>query len=362
MAESEDRSQKTEQPTEKKIRDTIEKGNLPTSREAPVLASFLAISAFIALQARESGYRLLTTLQTTFDNPLQWKLETSRDALHVLSVLSTEAAIFFVPAALFLCAGGILASVLQNPPQINFERITPKASNISLGAGFKRMFGPRGLTEFAKAVFKFLMIGAVLGTLLVSNMETMVQTMLADPVQLPELVLDLAMKLLSGVSIATIVLVAADIAMTRIHWRRDIMMSKQDIKDENKQAEGDPMVKQRQKQIARERSRKRMMAAVPGATLVIANPTHYAIALRYKREEGGAPMVVAKGTDLVALKIREIAEEKEIPVIEDKLLARSMYDHVHIDQMIPPEFFKAVAEIIYYLHTREGAKVGVAVA
>ncbi|RFC64090.1 flagellar biosynthesis protein FlhB [Fulvimarina endophytica] len=362
MAESEDRSQKTEQPTEKKIRDTIEKGNLPVSREAPVLASFLAISAFFALQARESGTRLVATLRTTFDNPLQWRLETSQDAVHVLQMLSIEAATFVLPATAFLCLGGILASVLQNPPQINVERIQPKYSNISLASGVSRIFGPRGLTEFVKAVFKFLMIGAVVGTLLVSNAGTMIKTMLADPVQVPELVLDLAMTLLSGVSIATIVLVAADIAMSRFHWKRDLMMSKQDIKDENKQSEGDPMVKQRQRQVARERSKRRMMAQVPSATLVIANPTHYAIALRYVREEGGAPTVVAKGTDLVALKIRELAEEKEIPVIEDKLLARSMYDHVEIDQMIPPEFFKAVAEIIYYLHTREGSKVSVAVA
>ena len=139
-------------------------------------------------------------------------------------------------------------------------------------------------------------------------------------------------------------------------------MSKQEIKDEMKQSEGDPMVKQRQRQIARERTRKRMMAAVPQATLVIANPTHYAIALRYTREEGGAPIVLAKGTDLVALKIREIAEENEIPVIEDKLLARSMYEHVEIDQMIPPEFYKAVAELIYYLHTRGSTKVSLATA
>ena len=186
--------------------------------------------------------------------------------------------------------------------------------------------------------------------------------MFADPVLVPELILQMAMKLLSGISIATIVLVAADLAMTRFHWRRDLMMSKQEIKDENKQAEGDPQIKARQRQIGRDRVRRRMMADVPLATLVIANPTHYAIALRYNREEGGAPMVVAKGADLVALKIREIAEANDVPVIEDKLLARSMYDHVEIDQMIPPQFFKAIAEIIYFLHSRTGSKVGVATA
>ena len=362
MSDSEDKSSKTEFPTEKKISDAVEKGNLPVSREAPILASLLAIMAFIALQAREGIQRLLLSLQTTFENPLQWDLDTSADALHVLHMLAREAVWFILPAAGLFIAGGVISSVLQNPPQINIERIRPKWSNVSPASGFTRIFGLRGLTEFGKAVFKFITIGVVVSMLLVSSFPTMMQAMFADPVLVPELILQMAMKLLSGISIATIVLVAADLAMTRFHWRRDLMMSKQEIKDENKQAEGDPQIKARQRQIGRDRVRRRMMADVPLATLVIANPTHYAIALRYNREEGGAPMVVAKGADLVALKIREIAEANDVPVIEDKLLARSMYDHVEIDQMIPPQFFKAIAEIIYFLHSRTGSKVGVATA
>lgn len=362
MSDSQDKSSLTEEPTEKKLRDTIEKGNLPVSREAPILASLLATMAFIAFQVRDGAQRLLLTLETTFENPLQWELETGVDALHVLQMLGIESARFVLPAAVFFVIGGVASSLLQNPPQINIERIRPKASHISLSAGFSRIFGLRGLTEFAKAMFKFITIGIVVGMLLVSGFPTMMRTMYSDPVLMPELILEMTMKLLSGVSIATIVLVAADLAMSRIHWRRDLRMSKQDIKDENKQAEGDPMVKARQRQVARERVKKRMMASVPQATLIIANPTHYAIALRYVREEGGAPIVVAKGVDLIALKIREIGEANDVPIIEDKLLARSMYDSVEIDQMIPPDFFKAVAELIYYLHSRTGSKMGVATA
>ncbi|MEX6504962.1 flagellar biosynthesis protein FlhB [Jiella sp. M17.18] len=362
MAESEDKSSKTEEPTEKKLSDTIEKGNLPVSREAPILASLLATMAFLSFQLHDGASRLLLSLKATMENPLQWQLETSADATHVLSMFAVETARFIMPAVGFLLVGGILASVLQNPPQINVERIRPKFSNISISSGASRMFGMRGVTEFGKAMFKFITIGVVVGTILVGGFPEMMKMMQADPVLVPEMILRMAMKLLSWVSIATIVLVAADLAMSRLHWRRDLMMSKQEIKDEAKNMEGDPMVKARQRQIARQRLRKRMMASVPKATLVIANPTHYAIALRYVREEGGAPVVVAKGTDLLALKIREIAEANDVPVIEDKLLARSMYDHVEIDQMIPPQFFKAVAEIIYYLHTRTGSKVGVATA
>jgi flagellar biosynthetic protein FlhB len=129
-------------------------------------------------------------------------------------------------------------------------------------------------------------------------------------------------------------------------------MSRQDVKDEQKQMQGDPMVKARLRSVALARSRKRMMSAVPTATLVIANPTHYAIALRYLRSEGGAPKVVAKGQDLIALKIREIAEAHAIPVIEDKALARSMYDRVDVDMMIPAEFYRVIAELIHFLNSR----------
>jgi flagellar biosynthesis protein FlhB len=359
VAEAADRDSKTEEPTEKKIRDTVEKGNLPVSREAPILASLLASMAFIAFQSREGAHRLLLSLETTFENPLQWDLESGADALHLLRMLSIESGHLVLPATAFFLIGGIVAALVQNPLQFNVERIRPKYSNVSPTSGWSRIFGVRGLIEFGKAVFKFAVIGVVCGFILFGTLPTLLRTMQSDPVLLPELILEMAMKLLAGVSMATILLVAADLAFSRITWRRDLRMTKQEIKDEHKQSEGDPMIKARQRQIARDRVRKRMMSAVPTATLVIANPTHYAIALRYVREEGGAPMVVAKGTDLVALKIREIAEENEIPVIEDKLLARSMYDHVEIDQMIPPQFFKAVAELIYFLYSRTGAKVGI---
>jgi flagellar biosynthetic protein FlhB len=155
------------------------------------------------------------------------------------------------------------------------------------------------------------------------------------------------------VAVATLVLVAADLVWSRLFWQRDLRMTRQEIKDELKQVDGDPIVKARLRSLARDRLRKRMMAAVPRATLVIANPTHYAVALRYVREEGGAPLVVAKGQDLIALKIREIAVEHGIPVIENKALAKSLYRSVEVDEMIPPEFYKAVAEIVFFLFARQ---------
>jgi flagellar biosynthetic protein FlhB len=180
-----------------------------------------------------------------------------------------------------------------------------------------------------------------------------VNALFMEPAALPALILKMSSQLVSTLAVATILLVAADVVWSRVFWLRELRMTRQEVKDEMKQADGNPTVKARMRSLARDRMRKRMIAAVPRATLVIANPTHFAVALRYVREEGGAPLVIAKGQDLIALKIREVAEAHGIPVIEDKALARSLYKAVEVDKMIPPEFYKAVAEIVFYVLGRQ---------
>ena len=207
--------------------------------------------------------------------------------------------------------------------------------------------------EFLKAAFK---LGAVtvLGVMtLRSTQYDVVNSLFMEPAALPGLILNMTSRLVATLAVATLVLVAADVVWSRVSWQRELRMTRQEVKDELKQADGDPVVKARLRSLARDRLRKRMIAAVPRATLVIANPTHFAVALRYVREEGGAPLVIAKGQDLIALKIREIAVEHGIPVIEDKALARSLYKAVEVDKMIPPEFYKAVAQIVFYVLGRQ---------
>ena len=156
----------------------------------------------------------------------------------------------------------------------------------------------------------------------------------------------MAIDILISIVFVMGLIAAVDLVWSRFHWRQDLRMTKQEVKDEHKQAEGDPIVKARLRSLARDRARRRMMTAVPRATLIIANPTHFSIALKYVRDEDSAPVVLAKGQDLVALKIREIAEAHNIPIFEDVALARSMYKQVSVDSVIPSQFYQAVAELV----------------
>ncbi|MES0881929.1 flagellar biosynthesis protein FlhB [Roseibium sp. SCP14] len=353
MAEETDKDSKTEEPTEKKIRDAIEKGNTPVSREAPVLATFIAsllISGFVLT----SGVRqLVGTLTHLLDISGGVDLGTNADALLLSHAVSLEIARFMAPVVALLSVAGLVSAFLQNTPSIVLHRIKPDFSKLSLAKGWNRIFGAQGLVEFLKAVFKFGTVSAIVYGQFRANEAEVINAMFTDPSALPEAILQISMRLIAGVCIVTILLVTVDVLWSRSHWRRNLRMSKQEIKDEHKQMEGDPIVKARQKSLARDRARNRMISAVPQATLVVANPTHFAVALRYDGDNSPAPVVVAKGQDLIALKIREVAENNGIPVIEDRQLARSLYAATELERMIPPEFYRAVAEIICYVYSRQ---------
>jgi flagellar biosynthetic protein FlhB len=196
-------------------------------------------------------------------------------------------------------------------------------------------------------------VGSVAGMTLIGEKAALLTAMDDDPGVLPDHILALAVKTIAAVLVATLTVASADLVWSRILWRRDNRMSRHEVKEELKQAEGDRMVKARLRSLRLDRSRKRMLSAVPRATMVVVNPTHYAVAMRYLRNEGGAPMVLAKGVDLVALKIRAIAAAHEIPVVEDKPLARSLYAAVEVERPIPAEFYRAVAEIVHMIQQRK---------
>jgi flagellar biosynthetic protein FlhB len=356
MAEAPDQESKTEQPTEKKIRDALEQGKIPVSREASIFASMAALMVIQSFLIGQGVQQLVPTLKGFLDDPDGIRLSTAADAQNLMTVVGLQAMRFMLPLVIVLIAFGLAASLLQNAPRLVLDRIQPNFSRISPAQGWSRIFGAQGLVEFAKAVFKLVSVSLVVGFMLRASEARAFEAMYTDPAALPEMILTIAMRIVSAICITTILLVALDLAWSRFHWRRELRMSRQELKDEHKQAEGDPLVKARLRSLARDRSRRRMIASASKASLVIANPTHYAVALRYRRDENPAPLVLAKGADAIALKIRAVAEQNNIPVIENKALARALYEAVQVDQVIPSEFFRPVAEIIYFLQSRQSPR------
>ena len=352
MADDTDKESKTEEATEQKIRDALEKGNMPFSRETPILAgiaSFLIIAVFVAGPATT---KLAVFLRELIDRPEDWLLNSAEDASRLFGVLALAVGAALVPVFIIIPLAGIAASAFQNAPRFVGERIRPQASRISPLKGWQRIFGRAGQVEFLKSLAKFLAASVIVFVVFFNGNSLFTDAVASDPSALPEFLRENMVRLLVANVLAITAIAAFDLAWSRIHWRQELRMTRQEVKDELKQSEGDPLVKSRLRSLGRDRARRRMINTVPTATLIVANPTHFSVALRYKPDQDAAPIVVAKGQDLIALKIREIAAQHSIPIFEDVPLARALYKQVNVDQMIAPEFYKAVAELIRVINTR----------
>jgi flagellar biosynthetic protein FlhB len=355
MSDEQDTDSKTEEATEKKLHDAVERGVVPVSREVSILASLAAILIVMVFVLPPRTEQFVGILIHFLDDPAGWRLEQASDVAALAEVVLIGAAEFLAPTVVLLMVFGVASSIAQNPPRFVPDRIIPDLERISLRAGLSRAFGPRGWTEFLKSVLKIVAVVVVVVAILNGQRFVLATAMFLDVGDLPQRVLKLCVDVVAAVMVATLVVASADLAWARIHWRRDQRMSRHELKEELKQTEGDRLIKARLRSLRLDRARKRMLSAVPRATMVIANPTHYAVAMRYVRAEGGAPIVLAKGVDLVALKIREIAEQNAIPIVEDKPLARALYDAVAVDSAIPPEFYRAVAEIVHLIQEKKSS-------
>lgn len=353
MSERPDEDSKTEDATEKKQRDALEKGNTPQSREMATLASLLAATCILLFMAAQSTYGLTSNLKHAFVHIDVIKLTNSADAINIMTHFVGKAGELMLPPLLLLSLAGIAASMAQNPIALFLERVRPQASRISISQGWKRIFGKAGLVELLKALAKISIVISVCAFILKVETGRIVNSMLLPAGSIPGFVLELCTKLFVGVMLASLVIVIADYAWSHHKWLFDLRMTKQEVKDEIKQADGDPIVKARLRSLQRDRKRHRMMADVPTATLIVANPTHYSVAVRYEAGIDIAPVVVAKGKDLIALKIREIGRENGVPVVESKSLARALYTAVEVSQMIPAEFYHAVAELLHFVYGLE---------
>lgn len=354
MADDQDKESKTEEATPRRVEEALAKGNQPFSRELGSAAALIATGLGFPIAVAWMAMHLVPGLVLFFDRPGDVRLENADDVMALARLVAVFAGMAALPVFLGFGLPGLLSSAFQNSPRFVLQRITPEMSRISPAKGWQRIFGAAGRAEFLKSLVKF---GVVAYTILL-QLRTAPERVVAYTLMRPDdlvrgLIRDIGSIFLTA-GLLMVGLAAIDLLWVRAKWRSDLRMSRQELKEEHKQAEGDPIVRARQRSLARSRARQRMIAAVPRATVVVANPTHYAVALRYVPGETAAPVVIAKGIDHIALRIREMAEDHDIPVIEDKALARSLYAAVKTDRPIPPEFYRAVAEILLYLMTRTG--------
>lgn len=350
MADDEDQSSKTHDPTERRLRQLREDGNVPHSREVNNLFAMLGMVAVAGLAAPWAFRRLVEMGAGLLQNAGTEPMENTPAVGAVLSRVGISFLTTLLPLLLIMLVAGYLGSWVQNGGILSSKPLAPKLSKISLIEGFKRMFSLKSVVELLKSAVKIVVIGAAMGIVVWQRRDTLVGLLDSDLITILKHFNQLLMWLLGTAVAIMAVLGLVDYLFQRFQYIAKNRMSPQELKEEMRDSEGDPHIKQRQRQIRRERSRKRMMSAVPKADVVITNPTHYAVALRYKPDEGdAAPTVIAKGVDAVAMRIREIATENNVPLYEDPPLARELWRSVEIDQSIPITLFEVVAKVMAFV-------------
>jgi flagellar biosynthetic protein FlhB len=348
MSDETDDSQKTEEPTPKKLEESRKKGQVPMSKEMNNWIMLLAATIVVVGMSGTMMQSLMELLKGIMEYSYQVGSEGTAIQPFLEDVFSDVLKFMALPI-LFLMLAAFASAFVQIGPLFAPESIKPSLSKVSIVQGFGRLFSMRSLFEFAKGLLKIGLVSFV-GFLILEPYYDSTDHFIGLPIPyiLAELKV-LFLKLMAGVLVVLFVLAIADVMYQRMEHMKKLMMSRQEIKDEFKQTEGDPQMRARLRQLRMEKAQQRMIQSVPEADVVITNPTHFAIALKYNPDEMDAPVCVAKGVDEVALRIREIATENNVSIVENKPLARGMYDMVEIGELIPEEHYKAVAEIISYV-------------
>ncbi len=341
--------EKTEKATPRKKQDARKKGQVAKSADVNtalsllmVFLSFLFIGAFM----RD---HILLMMRGFFQDYLLLDV-TTQNVHDVFLTLAYQATIILAPVMGIALVAGVLANYLQVGFLFSTEAIQMKLNKLDPIQGFKRIYSMRAIVELIKSLLKISFVGAVTFSVLWLELDNVLRLSYMTVEQSLQFIGSLTVKMGLFASIALLLLALLDYLYQKFDYEKNLRMSKQDIKDEYKKSEGDPLIKSKIKQRQREMAMRRMMQDVPTADVVITNPTHYAIALKYDESKMDAPYVVAMGVDMVAQKIKEIAKENDVMMVENRPLARALYAQVDIGQAIPDEFFQAVAEIIAYVY------------
>jgi flagellar biosynthetic protein FlhB len=344
--------EKTESATPKKRAEARKKGQLAHSREIPSVLVLLSSMGFFFFAGSWMFWNLVQVIRGFFQTTasIQWSVEN----LHIfLWQVSEKLARILLPFAMLIMLAGIIGNICQVGFLLTSQPLSPKFSKLNPINGLKRLVSLRSLIEMVKAAVKLSIVGWVSYIMVKGEMEAIPALIRMDVLAILNFIGKVALRILFATSGVMVILAGLDYLFQRWQHEKDLKMTKQEIRDEHKQAEGDPAVKSRIRSVQREMARRRMMEAVPGATVVITNPTHLAIALKFENSFH-APVVVAKGAGYIAERIRSIAKASDIPIVEQKSLARALYKSVEIGQFIPAELYRAVAEILAYVYRLKG--------
>ena len=347
MAEGDDDTERTEEPTPKRLEEAIQRGDVVRSQE--VNTWFVLSAGALMLVIFSPG--IATSLAASFRGILSNAHAISADGgglTHFVYKMAMETVQAVGLPLMFMALAGVAASMVQHRLLFTAEPITPNLSKISPINGMKRLFGKEALVQFLKGLAKIGIVGSVLYAILWPQRDRLAISLASDVETLLGTSLSMSLNLFVGVIAVMTVVAVLDFIYQWMSWRQRLRMSIREVREEFKQSEGDPHVKARLRSIRQSRMRRRMMAQVPKASVVITNPTHFAVALQYEKGMR-APVCIAKGVDALALKIREVAEEHHIPVVENPPLARALHAGVEIDDEIAPDHYKAVAEVIGYV-------------
>jgi len=344
--------EKTEQPTSKKRDEARNKGQVAVSREVPSVLVLIGSLSVFTLGGSWMSSKLMILITNLLKNPvkLNWSIE---NLTHLGWQLFGQIIQLMAPLFLVIMLVGIVANVGQVGFLFTFEPLKPKFSKFNPISGFKRFLSLRSLVELAKSLLKIGIVGWITYVAVRNEMDAIPTLLEYDVSEILAYAGKVAFRIILVVCIVLAILAGLDFLYQRWQHEKDLRMTKQEVKDEHKQSEGDPAVRARIRSAQRDMVRRRMMEAVPQATVVITNPTHLAIALKFESDYQ-APVVVAKGAGFIAEKIRMIAHENNIPIVEQKPLAQALYKTVEIGQFIPAELYRAVAEVLAYVYRLKG--------
>jgi len=349
MAENADGSEKSEEPTEKKLKDARDKGQIPRSKELTTVLMTLSAAVFFLFygSVMMEGFVTLATNGLSFDRNVAFDTQKLFD---LITALLIEAIYLITPFILVMVLIALISPVLLGGWSFSVKALAPKASKLNPVAGIKRMFSAKALLELFKALAKFTLVISMATYFLYFAFDEV----LALGVEPLKFALghsaSLIIEAFIFVSLSLLIVAAIDVPFQLWDHNKQLKMTKQEVKEEHKQQEGNPEVKGRIRQVQREMSQRRMMQKVPDADVIITNPTHFAVALKYDPESMQEPLVIAMGSDFMAAQIRTIAKQNDITIVEAPPLARALYYNAEIDRPIPYDLFKAVASVLAYVY------------